>query len=90
MSFNTDLKIGVLGGGQLGRMLVQSAININIDLKMMDHDPNAPCARLVSDFTVGDLEDFNAVYAFGKQCDILTIEIEKVNIEAMKSSKLRE
>lgn len=84
MSFNTDLKIGVLGGGQLGRMLIQSAININIDLRMMDLDPNAPCAKLVADFTVGDLEDFNAVYEFGKQCDILTIEIEKVNIEAMK------
>ncbi|WP_375579954.1 5-(carboxyamino)imidazole ribonucleotide synthase [Marivirga tractuosa] len=84
MSFNTDLKVGVLGGGQLGRMLLQSAININIDLKMMDPDPNAPCSKLVSDFKIGDLEDYNAVYDFGKQCDILTIEIEKVNIEAMK------
>ncbi|WP_296622612.1 5-(carboxyamino)imidazole ribonucleotide synthase [Marivirga sp.] len=84
MSFNTNLKVGVLGGGQLGRMLLQSAININIDLKMMDADPNAPCSKLVSDFVVGDLEDFDAVYHFGKQCDILTIEIEKVNIEAMK------
>ncbi|MGM0581006.1 MAG: 5-(carboxyamino)imidazole ribonucleotide synthase [Bacteroidota bacterium] len=84
MSFNTDLKVGVLGGGQLGRMLLQSAININIDLKMMDPDPNAPCSNLVSDFIVGDLEDYDAVYEFGKQCDILTIEIEKVNIEAMK------
>ncbi len=84
MSFNTNLKVGVLGGGQLGRMLLQSAININIDLKMMDADPNAPCSKLVSDFVVGDLEDFDAVYKFGKQCDILTIEIEKVNIKAMK------
>ncbi|WMN12432.1 5-(carboxyamino)imidazole ribonucleotide synthase [Marivirga salinae] len=84
MSFNTELKVGVLGGGQLGRMLLQSAININIDLKMMDADPSAPCSKLVSDFVVGDLEDFDAVYQFGKQCDILTIEIEKVNIEAMK------
>ncbi|WKK78848.2 5-(carboxyamino)imidazole ribonucleotide synthase [Marivirga arenosa] len=84
MRFNTDLKVGVLGGGQLGRMLLQSAININIDLKMMDADPNAPCSNLTSDFTVGDLEDYDAVYNFGKDCDILTIEIEKVNIEAMK------
>lgn len=84
MGFNTNLRVGVLGGGQLGRMLLQSAININIDLKMMDGDPNAPCSKLVSDFVVGDLEDFDAVYEFGKQCDILTIEIEKVNIEAMK------
>jgi 5-(carboxyamino)imidazole ribonucleotide synthase len=84
MRFNTDLRIGVLGGGQLGRMLLQSAININIDLMMMDADSNAPCAKLVSDFRVGDLEDYDAVYTFGKGCDILTIEIEKVNIEAMK------
>ncbi|WMN07989.1 5-(carboxyamino)imidazole ribonucleotide synthase [Marivirga arenosa] len=84
MRFNTDLKVGVLGGGQLGRMLLQSAININIDLKMMDADPNAPCSNLTSDFTVGDLEDYDAVYNFGKDCDILTIEIEKVNIGAMK------
>ncbi|HET8859780.1 5-(carboxyamino)imidazole ribonucleotide synthase [Marivirga sp.] len=84
MSFNTELKVGVLGGGQLGRMLLQSAININIELSMMDADPNAPCSKLVSDFKVGDLEDFKAVYEFGKNCDILTIEIEKVNIEAMK------
>jgi 5-(carboxyamino)imidazole ribonucleotide synthase len=84
MSFNTDLKVGVLGGGQLGRMLLQSAININIDLRMMDPDENAPCSRLTSEFTVGDLQDFNDVYNFGKKCDILTIEIEKVNIEALK------
>ncbi len=84
MGFNTNLKVGVLGGGQLGRMLLQSAININIDLKMMDPDPNAPCSKLVADFKVGDLEDYEAVYEFGKHCDILTIEIEKVNIEAMK------
>jgi len=84
MSFNTDLKVGVLGGGQLGRMLLQSAININIDLKMMDADPNAPCSKLVADFQIGDLEDYDAVYEFGKQCDVLTIEIEKVNTDAMK------
>jgi len=84
MSFNTDLKVGVLGGGQLGRMLLQSAININIDLKMMDADPDAPCSRLIVDFQIGDLEDYDAVYEFGKQCDVLTIEIEKVNTDAMK------
>ncbi|WKV13501.1 5-(carboxyamino)imidazole ribonucleotide synthase [Marivirga harenae] len=84
MSFNTNLKVGVLGGGQLGRMLLQSAININIDLKMMDPDQHAPCSNLVADFRVGDLEDYDSVYEFGKECDVLTIEIEKVNIKAMK------
>lgn len=82
--FNTQKKVGVLGGGQLGRMLHQSAINLNIDLFMMDPNSEAPCANLVQNFTVGDLEDFDAVYAFGKQCEIITIEIEKVNIAALK------
>jgi 5-(carboxyamino)imidazole ribonucleotide synthase len=82
--FNTQVKLGVLGGGQLGRMLHQSAINLNINLRMMDADPNAPCASLIQDFTVGDLEDFDAVYAFGKDCEVLTIEIEKVNTDALK------
>ncbi len=82
--FDTQIKVGVLGGGQLGRMLHQSAINLNINLRMMDADPKAPCASLIQDFTIGDLEDFDAVYAFGKECDIVTIEIEKVNTDALK------
>ncbi|MBK6265812.1 5-(carboxyamino)imidazole ribonucleotide synthase [Marivirga sp. S37H4] len=82
--FDTQTIIGVLGGGQLGRMLHQSAINLNLNLRMMDADQNAPCAQLVEDFTVGDLEDYEAVYAFGKGCDIITIEIEKVNTDALK------
>ncbi|MFQ3213062.1 MAG: 5-(carboxyamino)imidazole ribonucleotide synthase [Marivirga sp.] len=82
--FNTQKKIGVLGAGQLGRMLHQSAINLNIDLYMMDSSSDAPCASLIHNYTIGDLEDFDDVYKFGKQCEILTIEIEKVNIEALK------
>lgn len=84
MQFNTNTKIGVLGGGQLGRMLIQSAINFNLDLHILDPDPNAPCAKLVSDFVVGDLEDFETVYQFGKNLEIITIEIEKVNTSALK------
>ncbi len=82
--FDTKKVIGVLGGGQLGRMLHQSAINLNLNLRMMDPDENAPCALLIDDFTVGDLEDFDTVYEFGKSCDIVTIEIEKVNTDALK------
>lgn len=82
--FNTQKKIGVLGGGQLGRMLHQSAINLNIDLYMMDSSGDAPCASLIQNYTIGDLEDFDDVYKFGKQCEVLTIEIEKVNIKALK------
>jgi len=83
-AFYQDFKLGVLGGGQLGRMLVQSAIDFNIDVAIMDGDPNAPCSRLTSDFVHGSLTDFEAVYNFGKECDLVTIEIENVNTAALK------
>ncbi len=82
--FDTQIKIGVLGGGQLGRMLHQSAINLNLDLHMMDPAENAPCANLIKHFTCGDLENFEDVYNFGKGCNLVTIEIEKVNTAALK------
>jgi len=81
--FSQETKIGVLGGGQLGRMLVQSAINFNLDLKVLDPDPNAPC-KSISQFEVGNLKDEATVHQFGKTCDVLTIEIEAVNIAALK------
>jgi 5-(carboxyamino)imidazole ribonucleotide synthase len=80
----TDVKIGVLGGGQLGRMLVQSAMDLNLDISIIDPDPNAPCAHLVENFSVGKLTDFDAVYAFGQDKDLITIEIENVNTSALK------
>lgn len=80
----TGLKIGVLGGGQLGRMMLQSAIDYNLDIHMMDPDPGAPCASLASSFRNGDLKDFDQVVQFGKSMDILTIEIEAVNTDALK------
>lgn len=75
--------LGVLGGGQLGRMLIQSAINYNQDIHILDPDPNAPCKDLCQKFTVGSLKDFDTVYAFGKECDVITVEIESVNAEAL-------
>ncbi|NMM46773.1 5-(carboxyamino)imidazole ribonucleotide synthase [Marinigracilibium pacificum] len=86
--FYQQFKLGVLGGGQLGRMLIQSAIDFNIDVHIIDPSPNAPCKNIATSFTVGDLQDFDAVYNFGKECDVITIEIEKVNTEALK--KLRD
>jgi len=84
----TSLKIGVLGGGQLGRMLFQYAINFNLNVAFLDPDPHAPCANLTKDFSVGSLTDFETVYAFGKGKDLITIEIENVNIEALKQLEL--
>ncbi|MFT4736410.1 MAG: 5-(carboxyamino)imidazole ribonucleotide synthase [Cyclobacteriaceae bacterium] len=80
----TALKIGVLGGGQLGRMLIQSAMDFNLDISILDPDKNAPCKDLVSDFTVGALTDYDTVIAFGTDKDLLTIEIENVNTAALK------
>ena len=80
---NINRKLGVLGGGQLGRMLIQSAINFNWEVYTLDPDAQAPC-RNISHFTYGSLKDYETVYRFGKSCDVLTIEIEAVNIEALK------
>lgn len=76
--------LGVLGGGQLGRMLIQSAINYNQDIHILDPDPNAPCKDIAQQFQVGSLKDFDTVYAFGKNCDVITVEIEAVNTDALQ------
>ncbi|QTE38033.1 5-(carboxyamino)imidazole ribonucleotide synthase [Mucilaginibacter gossypii] len=83
-AFYGDLKLGILGGGQLGRMLIQQAINYNVTVKILDPDREAPCRKLCDEFTVGSLSDYETVYNFGKTVDLLTIEIEKVNVDALE------
>jgi 5-(carboxyamino)imidazole ribonucleotide synthase len=80
----SDLKLGILGGGQLGRMMIQEAINYNVTTLVLDADPDAPCKHICNHFTLGSISDYDAVYEFGKKADIITIEIEKVNIEALE------
>jgi 5-(carboxyamino)imidazole ribonucleotide synthase len=80
-----QLEIGILGGGQLGRMILQNAINLNLNISVLDPDKNAPCKHLVKKFTQGSLTDYETVLAFGKGKDLITIEIENVNIEALKA-----
>ncbi len=82
--FYQDFKLGVLGGGQLGRMLIRSCVNFNVHTNVIDPDPNAPCSGIANEFVNGSLTDFDAVYNFGKSVDLLTIEIENVNIEALE------
>jgi 5-(carboxyamino)imidazole ribonucleotide synthase len=82
-TFNQDFKLGVLGGGQLGRMLIQSGIDFNFNFLVLDPDENAPC-RTISEFHHGKLTDYETVLKFGELCDILTIEIENVNTKALK------
>jgi len=79
----TRTKIGILGGGQLGRMIIQSGIDFNLDISILDPDPDAPCKSLANNFVVGKLTDFDTVYSFGSSCDLITIEIENVNVNAL-------
>ena len=80
----SDLKLGILGGGQLGRMIIQEAINYNVTTLVLDPDADAPCKHICNHFTTGSISDYDSVYNFGKKADIITIEIEKVNIEALE------
>lgn len=82
--FSSDFKLGVLGGGQLGRMLLTETQKYDISTLILDGDINAPCAEICNEFHHGSLMDFDTVYQFGKKVDLLTIEIEHVNIEALK------
>lgn len=83
--FQEKVKIGVLGGGQLGLMLLQAAIDWNLHVKILENDTEAPCASIAPEFVKGSLQDFETVLAFGQDCEIITIEIEKVNIEALEA-----
>ncbi|MBL7873213.1 MAG: 5-(carboxyamino)imidazole ribonucleotide synthase [Cyclobacteriaceae bacterium] len=80
--FYQNYTVGILGGGQLGRMLIQAGIDFNINFNVLDPDAQAPCSRLAP-FTQGNLTDYQTVFEFGKQCDLITIEIENVNTQAL-------
>lgn len=77
------LHVGVLGGGQLGRMMIPPALRLNVPLAFLDPDPDAPCRTSSPFFQVGDLNDENTVYEFGRRHRIVTIEIEHVNTNAL-------
>lgn len=76
--------IGILGGGQLGRMLLQAAANYPVITHVLENDAECPAAHLCHHFTKGDIRDFDTVYQFGKGLDALTIEIENVNVDALE------
>jgi 5-(carboxyamino)imidazole ribonucleotide synthase len=77
-------RIGILGGGQLGRMLLQAAANYPVETFVMENDKNCPAAHLCHHFTKGDISNFDDVYNFGKGLDAITIEIEAVNEDALE------
>ena len=81
--FDTTKKIGILGGGQLGKMLCQAAANWDFKTYVLDASPDYPAGSLCTGFTAGDFNHYDDVWAFGQEMDILTIEIEHVNTAAL-------
>ncbi|MFM1912548.1 MAG: 5-(carboxyamino)imidazole ribonucleotide synthase [Bacteroidota bacterium] len=77
-------KLGILGGGQLGKMLIQASIDLSIEVNCLDPDANAPCKYLANSFTEGSLKDYDTVMHFGADKDIISIEIEHVNVDALE------
>jgi 5-(carboxyamino)imidazole ribonucleotide synthase len=77
-------KAGILGGGQLGRMLLQEAANYPVETYVLENDPDCPAAHLCHHFIKGDIRNFDDVYNFGKDLDVITIEIESVNVDALE------
>ena len=82
--FSSDFTLGILGGGQLGKMLLTETRKFDIATKVLDPSAEAPCRIACNTFVQGSLTDFDTVYHFGKNVDILTIEIENVNVAALK------
>jgi 5-(carboxyamino)imidazole ribonucleotide synthase len=82
--FSSDFKLGILGGGQLGKMMLTDTRKFDIQTYVLDPSNDAPCKIGCNVFVQGSLMDFDTVYNFGKQVDVLTFEIEHVNVEALE------
>ena len=83
--FSSNFKLGILGGGQLGKMLLYNTRKFDIYTCVLDASNDAPCKIACNEFHLGDLMNYDAVYNFGKQVDVLTIEIENVNVDALEA-----
>ena len=78
------LNIGIIGGGQLGKMILSESNRMSLKTSVLDSNKNSPCKNLTNNFFVGDLNNYNDVLEFGKKCDIITFEIEHINVDALK------
>ena len=83
--FSSSFKLGILGGGQLGKMLLYNTRKFDIYTCVLEASQEAPCKTACDEFHLGNLMDYDAVYNFGKQVDVLTIEIENVNVDALEA-----
>jgi 5-(carboxyamino)imidazole ribonucleotide synthase len=83
----SDFKLGILGGGQLGKMLTLAASNWDVNTYVLDPSRVCPSAQTCTKLVQGDYNSFSTVYNFGKDLDMITIEIENVNLEALRKLK---
>ncbi|MBP8158272.1 MAG: 5-(carboxyamino)imidazole ribonucleotide synthase, partial [Flavobacterium sp.] len=81
--FSSDFKLGILGGGQLGKMILAETRKFDIQTYILDPSAAAPSQFGATQFLIGSLMDFDTVYQFGKKVNLLTIEIENVNLDAL-------
>lgn len=79
----SSFRLGILGGGQLGRMLIQEAISYTIDVHTMDGSASDPSAEIATTHTIGDIRDYDDVLNFGADKDVISVEIENVNVDAL-------
>ena len=82
--YSSNFKLGILGGGQLGRMLLTETNKLDIHTLVLDPSETAPCHFCANEFFQGNLMDYDTVYNFGKKVSVLTIEIEGVNTKALQ------
>jgi 5-(carboxyamino)imidazole ribonucleotide synthase len=83
--YGKSFRLGMIGGGQLGRMFIQEATNFDVHVHVLDPDENAPCKSISNDFTVGSLTDYESVLNFGSDKDLLTVEMENINVDALET-----
>ncbi|MBP6446635.1 MAG: 5-(carboxyamino)imidazole ribonucleotide synthase [Saprospiraceae bacterium] len=89
MENKLNQKIAILGGGQLGKMLIQAGSRLGLSLSVMDTNRDFPAAFVCSEYECGDIRNYDDVLAFGMNADVITIEIENVNIEALEELQRR-
>ena len=82
--YGKSFRLGMIGGGQLGRMFIQEAVNFDVHVFVLDPDENAPCKKIATQFTLGSLTDYQTVFDFGLDKDVITVEMENINIEALE------
>ena len=87
--YGNSFRLGMVGGGQLGRMFIQEAINFDVQVHSLDPDVEAPCKSIATSFTHGSLTDYETLLNFGLDKDVITVEIENVNIDALKELEKR-